>query len=187
MPTFTDGVVVHQASLNSLSTGINNLSAYTLGAAPPRAYVPTLRLRKNAQQTFTTNTITNISWDTIDVNNDNMFTLSTNNVVTIQTAGSYAVDLEFGWELNASGGRVMWVTKNGTNPTSNSIGIDEQLANSGVSTGRGITHHIANMLPNCVVGDTFYCQVFQSSGGNLHNIPNTLPPLCSVVCWRVGP
>ena len=54
MPTFTDGVVVHQAPLNALSTGINNLSTSSLGAPPPRSYVPTLRLRKTAAQTFTT-------------------------------------------------------------------------------------------------------------------------------------
>lgn len=187
MPTFTDGVVVHQASLNSLSTGINNLSTYTLGAAPPRTYVPTLRLRKNGQTTITTNLNTNVSWDTIDVNTDNMFTLSAPTVITVQTAGSYAVMVEYGWVQNSTGGRVLWVNKNGSNPSANGIGIDEQAASGPISTSRGNTHHIANMLPNCVVGDTFVVTVFQSSGGGLANIPNTLPPLCSLVCWRVCP
>lgn len=187
MPTFTDGTVVHQGDLNLLSTGINNLSTYSLGAVPPRAYIPTLKLRKNAQQSIPTNANTNVSWDTIDVNNDSMFTLSAPTVITIQTAGSYIVDVEFGWELNSTGGRVLWVNKNGSNPAANGIGIDEQAATSGISTSRGNTHHIANMLPNCVVGDTFVVTVFQSSGGALHNVPNTLPPLCSVVSYRVGP
>jgi hypothetical protein len=187
MPTFTDGTVVHQGDLNLLSTGINNLSTYSLGAVPPRSYVPTLKLRKNAQQTIPTNANTNVSWDTIDVNNDSMFTLSANTVITIQTAGSYAVFAEFGWVQNSTGGRVLWVNKNGTNPTTAGIGIDEQAASGPVSTSRGNTHHIANLLPNCVVGDTFYVVVFQSSGGGLANVPNTLPPLCSLVCYRVGP
>ena len=115
-----------------------------------------------------------------------MFTLSAPSTVTIQTAGSYAVFVEYGWMANGSGGRVMWVTKNGTSTSANSIGIDEQAA-WGLPTGRGNTLHIVNMLPNCIVGDTFYVTAYQNSGGNLTNVTTSFLPLCSLVSYRVGP
>lgn len=186
MPTFTDGTVVHQASLNSLSTGINNLSTYALGAVPPRSYVPTVRLRRVAGFTVTTGTNTPVSWDTIDVNNDNMFTLSAPSTITIQTAGSYALNVEWGWTASTSGDRVIWGTKNGTSTTANSVCTDEQHGAS-LITGRGNTMHIATVLPSCIVGDTFFVIVFQNSGGSLTSITSGFQPVSSLSMWRIGP
>lgn len=186
MPTFTDGTVVHQGDLNTLSSGINNLSTYALGAVPPRAYVPTVRLRRTAAQTITTNVNTAVSWDTIDINNDNMFSLASPTVVTVQTAGSYAVAIEYGFASNNTGGRVLWGTKNGITTNVNSGCIDEQNATT-VSTGRGNTLHVSSIFPNCVVGDTFFGVVFQSSGGNLTNVISPFWPYSSFNMWRIGP
>lgn len=186
MPTFTDGTVVHQASLNSLSTGINNLSTYTLGAAPPRSYVPICRLRRVAGQTITNNTNTTISWDTIDSNPDNMFTLVSPTQITIQTAGTYALDVEFGFTASTTGGRVLWGTKNGTSTTANSVCTDEQNGIMG-PTGRGNTMHIATVLPSCVVGDTFFVIAYQNSGGSLTSITSGFQPVSSLSMWRIGP
>jgi len=185
MPTFTDGNVVHQASLNALSTGINNINTTVTGAAAPRSYVPTVRLRRVAGQNITNNTNTTISWDTIDVNNDNMFTLVSPTQITIQTAGSYAFDCEFGFTLNGSGHRVIWGTKNGTSTTANSVATDEQTAMSG-ATGRGNTMHMATVMPNCVVGDTFFVIVFQDSGVTLTSITSGFQPVSSLSMWRIG-
>lgn len=184
MPTFTDGVVVHQGDLNGLSTGINNLSTYTLGAVPPRAYVPTLRVRRVAAQTIPNNANTLVSWDTVDVNNDNMFSLSTPTTITIQTAGSYAFDVEWGWANSTSGDRVIWATKNGTSTIANSVATDEQHGVSLV-TGRGNTMHIATVLPACVIGDTLFTQVYQNAGGSLNS--TTIQPVSSLSLWRIGP
>lgn len=186
MPTFVDAVVAHASSFNSLSTGINNLSTYALGAVPPRAYVPTVRLRRTNAQTISTGANTSVQWDTIDVNSDNMFTLSSPTVINIQTAGSYALDVEFGWTASSSGDRVIWGTKNGTSTTANSVCTDEQHGAS-LITGRGNTMHIATVLPNCVVGDTFFVLVFQNSGGNLTSITSGFQPLSSLSMWRIGP
>lgn len=185
MPTFTDGLVVHQASLNGLSTGINNLSTTTLGAVPPRAYVPILRLKRVAAQSIPNNANTSVSWDTIDSNPDNMFTLSAPTQITIQTAGSYALDVEWGWAANNTGGRTIWGTKN-SNATSNAVCIDEQISGT-MPTGRGNTMHIATVLPGCVVGDLFFCVVYQNSGGALNNAVAPAVPNCSLSMWRVGP
>lgn len=186
MPTFTDGVVVHQASLNSLSTGINNLSTYVLGAVPPRSYVPAVRLRRTNAQTITNATNTTVSWDTVDSNPDNMFTLVSPTQITIQTAGSYALDVEWGWTSSSSGDRVIWGTKNGTSTTANSVCTDEQHG-AALITGRGNTMHIATVLPGCVVGDTFFVVVFQNSGGSLTSITSGFQPLSSLSMWRIGP
>lgn len=186
MPTFTDGTVVHQASLNSLSTGINNLGTVVTGAVAPRAYVPMVRLRRVAAQTIANATNTTVQWDTIDVNNDNMFTLVSPTQITIQTAGSYALDVEWGWTSSASQYRVIWGTKNGTSTTANSVCTDEQLGITGI-TGRGNTMHIATVLPNCIVGDTFFVIVHQNSGGSLTSITSGFQPVSSLSMWRIGP
>lgn len=186
MPTFTDGVVVHQGSLNSLSTGINNLNTTVTGAVAPRAYVPMVRLRRVNAQSIPNTANTQVSWDTVDVNNDNMFTLVSPTFITIQTAGSYALDVEWGWVNNTTGDRVIWGTKNGTSTTANSVCTDEQ---HGVSliTGRGNTMHIATVLPNCVVGDTFFTLVFQNSGGALACVSGAFSPFSALSMWRIGP
>lgn len=191
MPTFTDGSVVHQAGLNGLSTGINNLNTVVTGAVAPRAYVPIARLRRVNAQTFPNAINTLVQWDTVDVNNDNMFTLVSPTQVLVQTAGSYALDVEFGWTANSAGGRVLWGCKNGTSPT-NYVATDEQAAGSTASgiypTGRGNTLHIATVLPNCVVGDLFSVMVYQNSGGGLANANGgTFVPASSVSMWRLGP
>lgn len=186
MPTFTDGVLAHAASFNAMSTGINNLSTYALGAVPPRAYVPTVRLQRTNAQTFTTGTNTPVQWDTVNVNNDNMFTLSSPTVINIQTAGSYALDVEFGWSTSSAGDRVMWGTKNGTSTTANSVCTDEQHG-AALITGRGNTMHIATVMPNCVVGDTFFVLCFQNSGGSLTNVVAPFQPFSSLSMWRIGP
>lgn len=186
MPTFTDGVAVHQASLNALSAGINNLSTVSTGAVAPRAYVPALRLRRTNAQTITNTTNTPVSWDTIDSNPDNMFTLVSPTQITIQTAGSYALEIEWGWTASAAGDRVIWGTKNGTSTTANSVCTDEQHGAT-LITGRGNTMHIATVLPSCVVGDTFFVIVFQNSGGSLTSITSGFQPLSSLSMWRYGP
>jgi hypothetical protein len=185
MPTFTDGVVVHQTSLNALSTGVNNLNTVVTGAVAPRAYVPLLRLKRTAAQSIPNTTNTAVSWDTIDVNNDNMFTLVSPTQITIQTAGSYALDVEFGWAANNTGGRTIWGTKNSTS-TANAVCIDEQISAT-MATGRGNTMHIATVLPNCVVGDTFFAIVYQASGGALNSVTTTAIPVSSLSMWRIGP
>lgn len=185
MPTFTDGVVVHAVDMNKLPTGINNLNTVVTGAVAPRAYVPLLRLQRTASQTIPTATNTAVSWDTINVNNDNMFTLVSPTQITIQTAGSYALDVEWGWTANGTGGRAIWGTKNSTS-TANAVCIDEQIPGT-MATGRGNTMHIATVLPNCVVGDTFFVIVYQSSGGNLNSVTTTAIPVSSLSMWRIGP
>lgn len=186
MPTFTDGSVVHQGPLNSLSTGINNLSTYLLGAAAPRSYVPMVRLRRNNIQSIPNNANTAISWDTVDVNPDNMFTLVAPTQITIQTGGTYAFDVEFGFAGSASGGRVIWGTKNGLNTVANSVTTDEQNGITG-PTGRGNTLHIATVMPSCVAADTFFVQVYQNSGGALNSVSTSSTPASTLSMWRIGP
>lgn len=186
MPTFLDGTVVHDATLNLLSAGINNLSTYTLGAVPPRAYNPTLRLRRVTAFSVANATNTSVSWDTVDVNNDAMFTLSAPATISIQTAGSYALTVEWGWASSSAGDRVIWGTKNGTSTTANSVCTDEQHA-AALITGRGNTMHIATVLPSCIVGDTFFAVVFQNSGGALASITPGFQPVSSLSMWRIGP
>lgn len=186
MPTFADGAVVHDTTLNLLSAGINNLSTYTLGAVPPRSYNPTLRLRRVAAFSVATTVNTPVSWDTVDVNNDNMFTLSAPSTITIQTAGSYALTVEWGWSTSSAGDRVIWGTKNGVSTTANSVCTDEQHG-AALITGRGNTMHIATVMPSCIVGDTFFALVFQNSGGALTSAASPFQPFSSLSMWRIGP
>lgn len=184
MPNFVDGFPVRQGDLNALSAGINNLSTYTLGAPPPRTYVPQVRLRRVNPLPIPNGQNTPIGWDTVDDNPDSMFTTSQPTQVTVQTPGTYAVTVEFGFTSSAAGFRVIWGTLNGLSTTANSVCTDEQPGMAGI-TGRGNTLHIATKLSGLTVGSTFFVQAFQNSGGQLTTA--VFQPYSSLSMWRIGP
>lgn len=182
MPTFTDGVVVHQASLNSLSTGINNLSTYVLGAAPPRSYVPMVALRQASVQSVPNASDTLVNWDTADANNDNMWTGSSPNVVTVRTAGTYAFWAQGTFAANGTNDRYMWLLMNGTNAATNSIAESHQPGYSGID---GNLLGSFALMPSLAVGATFYVDLWQNAGGAINT--GTGRACSRLYAWRIGP
>lgn len=182
MPTFTDGTLVHQASLNSLSTGINNLSSYLLGAVPPRTYLPYAALHQSAAQSIPTNADTLLNFDTADVNNDNMWVSSANNQLTVQTAGTYAVFAQASFVGNATSDRYLFILMNGTSTSTNAVAEDHQ---AGLNAGDGNLLHCSAFLPSLAAGATLYLSVWQGSGGALNTVAGRSTP--RFYAWRIGP
>lgn len=125
LPTFTDGVVVHQADLNALVTNINVLAANTAGKQQAAQYLrPLCLVRLTSSQNISNNTVTLVNWGVADVNSDNMWTGSQPTQMTVQTAGTYLLGQSnlFGSGLTSSGNtsdaRIM---VNGTAPSTNTV------------------------------------------------------------------
>lgn len=170
MPTFTDGAIVHQASLNLLSTGINNLSLLLSGVVAPRSYVPAATASLNTTQSIANATDQTVSWNTAAVNNDTMWASGSPDHLTIVTAGVYVVAARAHFLANATGTRACHIMTNGTNIIANSVAVTAVNA-VGVSADSIFTAVTPPM--RLTVGTTLYFSVFQNSGGSL-SLTNTL-------------
>lgn len=181
IPAFVSSSIVHIGALNTLPLGINGLSLATVGASPPRSYVPQVKLRRVATQTITSATRTLMSWDTVDRNTDAMFTLSSPTQITVQTAGSYGLDVEMSWGSSPGIGdfMVLWALLNGTVTSVNAVSADEQLDTNFTRM------HVSTVLPNLTVGNTVYVMIYQNTGSNVST--DTGVPVPSMGMWRLGP
>jgi hypothetical protein len=164
MPTFADSVVVHATSLNSLSTGINNLNSLLTGAVAPRAYVPTATASINTTHSTNNATDTIVTFDASAVNNDSMWVASVSQF-TIQTAGIYIAWAQGCYTANATGIRTAHILLNGTSVASNSVARYSQVAPSGTDLA---TMCMKTPPLSLAVGATLYFSAWQSSGGALN-------------------
>jgi hypothetical protein len=103
---FVDGVMVDAAALNNLSTNIDALTQLTTGktAASRVTSKPVLKLKRTAALSISNSTTpTQITWDTQLLDTDNMW--ASGQVITIQTAGWYRVDLQVTWASGSASPR----------------------------------------------------------------------------------
>lgn len=164
MPTFTDGVVVHATSLNSLSTGINGISSLLTGAVAPRAYVPTATAFINTPHLTANATDTIITFDVAGVNNDNIWTAG-QQPFTVQTAGIYIAWAQANYTANATGVRTAHILLNGTSVATNAVARGSIPAPSGTDLG---TLCLKTPPMSLSAGATLYFSGWQSSGGGLN-------------------
>lgn len=187
MPTFTDGVVVHATSLNTLGTGITNLNTYILGSPPPRTTIPQCRVRFVTLPPITIadslNTI--VTWNALDRDTDNMFSFQAANQITIRTAGTYALRAEWRWEQFSpnSGERLCWALYNGTSSIANMVALDHLPA--AVIGIDGPINHVSTILPGCTVGAPIYFSVTQTNTNGIG--PSNSIPGPHMEIWRIGP
>jgi hypothetical protein len=163
IPTFTDGVVVHQADLNALGTNLTNL--YTYNQAGFRTQRPCVIVRQTSGQSVTNTTDTLVSFNVADVNTDNMWVAGNPTVITIQHAGIYWIFTQARWgafagaTLTTVGSPSILV--NGTNPAANAVA---QNVLPFVIGGAGSTSQ-AGWLGNLAAGSVIYLNVWQNIGG----------------------
>lgn len=169
MPTFTDGVVVHQASLNALSTGINSLNSLLTGAVAPRAVIPTCSAFITGAKAVANTTDTVVTFDSTVVNNDSNFVASVS-PLTVNTAGNYIAVALAHFATNATGIRALHILLNGTSATSNSIAANNCPA---INVGEGNALACTSLPWTMAVGATVYMSVWQSSGGSLNLTTST--------------
>lgn len=163
LTTFVDGVVVHQADLNNLSTNIDTLCQITTGktAASGVSTKPMAMVHISADKTINNNTDTLIVWDVADYNTDNMWVGSQATQFTVQTAGKYRINVVTVWASNASGIRSTKIMVNGTS-NANVVTSSIFPPVSGIDTAYTTTCTVA-----LAAGATVYLDVFQSSGSNI--------------------
>lgn len=166
MPTFTDATVVHQASLNSLSTGVNNLSLLMTGVPAPRTYIPTSAAFINTNHSIPNSTDTIVTLDqafSAVVNNDNMW-VAGQNAFTIQTGGVYIAYAQLHFDLNATGVRALHILLNGT-AVSNSVAA---ASDNALNVGEGNAFSARTPPMALAPGATLYLSAYQNSGGALN-------------------
>lgn len=169
MPTFTDGAFVHQADLNLLSHGIDQLSLLLTGVPAPRSYIPTATAKLTATQSTTNRTDKTVTFDAAGVNNDVMW-VAAQSAFIVQTGGVYVAHGQASFVANSSGTRSCSILLNGVAPDGNGVA----LAAEGAVSGTDITTVTCQTQPMALApGAAIYFNVWQSSGGSL-NITNSL-------------
>lgn len=181
MPTFTDGSVVHAATLNSLSTGVTNLGTLITGTQP--LYTPCVSVFLDANTAIPNATDTLVTLPAMAVNDDNMWVSSSNSLI-VNTPGSYVIASQIHFDLAASGERFMHLLLNGTSVTANCVAAASQNPNNNAGTEGNAMLCMTPVLA-LAVGATIYLSVFQSSGGPLNL--TTIRSACNLGVWRVGP
>lgn len=163
IPSFTDGVVVHQADLNALSSNLTNL--YNYGNAGFTTQKPCVIVQQTSGQSIPNTTDTLVTFNSALVNTDNMWTASVPTTITIQHAGIYWIFAQARW--GAFGGATLGtvgspsILVNGTNPAVNAVA---QNVLPFVSGGAGATSQ-AGVLVNLAAGAVVYLNVWQNIGG----------------------
>ncbi|MGH7743340.1 MAG: hypothetical protein ACREQ5_00760 [Candidatus Dormibacteria bacterium] len=164
MPTFTDGVLVHAASLTSLSAGVNSINSLLTGAVAPRLYVPTATATITSNTSIGNATDTIITFDAAGVNNDTMWAAAVNHF-TIKTAGVYLAWAQCQFAAAAGGIRAAYILLNGTSVVTNAVAAGFRNPQS---FGDGNYFTVVTPPLSLAVNATLYFSVFQSSGAALN-------------------
>lgn len=170
VPTFTDGLLVHQGDLNSLPQNLLNLYSYNLGGF--RTTNPACAVRVTAAQSIPNAVETQISWDVADVNNDNMWSAGNPNALQVNTGGVYMIALSLGVGVLAN--HSVRILVNGTNsPT------DGQVTFSAMAI-RGIASAFVALAAGSVINATL-----NQATGSTQNL-DTSSGSCRMSAFRVS-
>lgn len=168
--SFTDGVVVHQAGLNNLSTNGDSLCQITTGktSASGVSSKPICEVHLTSNKSIANSADTLISWDATGYNTDNMWVGSVPTQITVQTAGKYRISVTTDWAPNVTGARLTKILVNGT-ANANSVATTQTGANPvAIATAYSTVYTAA-----LAAGATIFVDVLQNSGGALNLEVNT--------------
>ncbi len=172
IPTFTDGLLVHQPDLNAMSTHLNALYAADLGGF--RTNVPACAVRLTTTKAIPNNTETQIIWDVADINTDGMWTVSSPTTLTVNTAGVWLITTTLGLVNGTAAQIAARILVNGTNsPT------DGQVTSS-QSGSRGVASAFVALAAGSVINATIFHTV-----GSTTNLDLTKGS-CRLSAWRVS-
>lgn len=161
--SFTDGVIVHQAALNNLSTNGDSLCQITTGKTSASGVTskPICEVHLTGPQSISNSTDALIAWNASAYNTDNMWVPGTANQVTVNTAGKYRISVVTDWSANATGMRSTKVMVNGTS-NSNVVASFVGSTSSAFDCCYTVEYTVA-----LAIGATIYVDVFQNSGSTL--------------------
>lgn len=146
VPSFTDGGVLHASDLAFMTDK------------------PAGGVYQLTPQTFTTSTVTVITWDHIWSDNDPTM-WSSGSHLALNTPGKWRFTLSVRWAVNGTGVRYIELRKNsaGSSAGGNSLMLDTRNATSPNLSAHGFTIEV----PGFIAGDYVEAFAYQSSGGNL--------------------
>lgn len=164
IPTFTDGLVVHQADLNALASNLTNL--YNYNQAGFVSQRPCVIAKQTTGQSIPNNTNTLINFQSAAINTDNMWTASVPNQITIQHAGIYLLMGQIfypqlaGATLTTNCGGYILV--NGTVPGTNAVAV------GGANGGQNAAGPAGNFmsLQNLAAGATVFLNAAHTYGAS---------------------
>lgn len=179
MPTFTDGTFVRQGDLNTLATGISDISTVLTGAGAPRNYVPALYASITSSHSIPRNVDTVITFDAASINNDGMWT-SGQSALTIQTGGIYIAAAQAHLAPNTGTAIACHIQLNGTS-VFNAVAA---CATQGINSGEG--NAMVAVSPPLILppGSTLYISVFQNTSGSVNVTTTNSGTFISIV--RIG-
>jgi hypothetical protein len=166
-PTFVDGALVRQPTLNVLPYDIDALAQINLGhtADSAPASKPLTKLTLSAAQNIATGvagTCTIVTWGTELYDTDNLWTSAAPDHITIRTAGWYRIIAQAVWASGVSSERVVQVLVGGTADPLNVAASSNLLT----AASFGI-HQQVVAYEHLQAGSTVYIGVYQDSGSTL--------------------
>jgi len=174
--TFPDQIqFVDDGNSKSIYARINNV--WVQFAAPKQI---ACRVRNSTGVNCTTGVMTNLMFDTEDIDTDNMHDLVTQpGRISINTAGYYLVGGQLLWSnASAAGQRLLKIQK------TDAINAHDILLVSNTGTpNRGET--VGSTIVQCAVGDFLTMFAQQDSGGNLATFADNAREGLSPVFWAI--
>lgn len=164
IPSFTDGLIVHQGDLNALASNLTNLYAYNQGGF--RTQRPCVIAATTATQSISPSSGTLVTFGAASVNTDNMWTGSVATQITINTAGIYWLFGQARWPsisgASLNNGLVCNLLVNGLS-TANVV-ASQTLPMLNISPGA--TNQVG-CIANLAAGAVVYLDVFQNAVGSI--------------------
>lgn len=164
IPSFTDGLVVHQADLNALASNLTNLYNYNQGGF--RTQRPAVIAQATSTQSISPSTGTLVTFGTATVNTDNMWVGGSATQITINTAGIYWLFGQCRWPAisgaTLANGLVANIQVNGLNPSD--IVATQSLPM--INSTPGATNQVG-VIANLAAGAVAYLDVFQNAVGSI--------------------
>lgn len=174
--TFASDVMVTATQLNGVGSNLTNIYNYTMAGF--RTLKPICAVRVTGTISIPDSTDTVITWDTVDINYDNMWTSSSPTVITVNTAGVYRIHVQPAHTNSAGGGHQLagYVLINGTSVATNAV------AGFNIGVGQMGT---CSALVGLSAGNTIRGSIFQAT--TLSQNLRTTDGGCRMVAEWVSP
>jgi hypothetical protein len=161
IPSFVDGMVVHQGELNALAANLTNLYSYNQGGF--RTQRPAVFARQTTPQPVPNATDTLVTFQSASINTANMYVPSQPDRITVQQGGVYLLFSQVRWPSVAGANLTQrWTANilvNGT-AVANAVAFNTHAMVAEIN-GQGMV-----TMANLAAGATVYSLVQHNAGSS---------------------
>lgn len=178
VPTsFTDGALIRQADLNTLTYDVDQLCQITTGApaSAGRSVKPAVRLSLSGAQAVASgvpNFINVVTWGIDLYDSDNLWSSAHPDHIVVNTPGWYRIQAQIWWDAATSGPtnceRTVQLLVNGEGGLSGQSSSSSNIP----SNGSGAFQQSVISTERLAAGAAVYTGIFQHTGSNLNILPN---------------